>query len=33
MLPTAATMRFFALLHIGGHYHSVHVTSPEDIFW
>ena len=33
MLPTAATMRFFALLHIGGPYHSVQVTSPCDIFW
>jgi hypothetical protein len=33
MLPTASTMRFFALLHIGGPYHSVHVTSPRDIFW
>ena len=32
MLPTAAIMRFFALLHIGGRRHSVQVTSPESIF-
>ena len=32
MLPTATTMTIFALLHIGGPYHSVQVTSPRDIF-